>query len=63
MARAEGRIVLAAIAVFVTLGGIAASIRGLLYERALWVHIGAFAMVIGIACFVLTLRPRNGAGK
>ncbi|MGA7813532.1 DUF2964 family protein [Caballeronia sp.] len=63
MARAESRIVLAAIAVFVALGGMAASIQGLLYERAHLIHIGAFAMVIGIACFVWMLRPGNGAGK
>lgn len=63
MARPENRIVLATIAVFVALGGMAASIRGLLYERPLLVHIGAFAMVVGVACFVLLLRPGSGAGK
>lgn len=63
MARVEGRIVLAAIAVFVTLGGLAASIRGLLYERPTLVEFGVFAMVIGIAGFVFFLRPGSGAGK
>ncbi|MFP3566033.1 DUF2964 family protein [Paraburkholderia sp. SIMBA_030] len=57
MARAESRIVLAVIAVFVTLGGMASSIRGSLYESPVLVHIGVFAMVIGVACFVLLLRP------
>jgi Protein of unknown function (DUF2964) len=63
MARAETRIVLAVIAVFVALGGMAASIRGLLYERPLFIHIGVFAMVIGVASFVVLLRPGNGASK
>lgn len=63
MARVEGRIVLAAIAVFVTLGGLASSIRGLLYERPKLVELGVFAMVIGIAGFVFFLRPGNGGGK
>jgi hypothetical protein len=63
MARAESRIVLAVIAVFVALGGIASSIRGLLYESPALVHIGAYAMVLGVACFVLLLRPGKGAGK
>jgi hypothetical protein len=63
MIRAETRIVLAAIAVFVALGGMAASIRGLLYEYPLWVHIGAVAMVMGVACFALLLRPGSGGGK
>jgi hypothetical protein len=63
MARAESRIVLAAIAVFVALFGIGWSIRGLLYERPVLVQIGAVAMVIGVACFVMLLRPRNKGGK
>jgi hypothetical protein len=63
MARVEGRIVLAAIAVFVTLGGLTASIRGLLYERPTLVELGVCAMVIGIAGFVWFLRPGNRAGK
>ncbi len=63
MVRAERRIVLAVIAVFVALGGMTSSIRGLLYERPLLVHIGALAMVIGIVSLVWLLRPGGGAGK
>jgi len=57
MERVEGRIVLAAIAIFVALGGIAWSIRGLLYENLSLVRIGALAMVIGVAVFVVLLSP------
>jgi hypothetical protein len=63
MARVESRIVLAAIAVFVALFGIGWAIRGLLYERPVLVHIGGIAMVAGVTCFVLLLRPRNKGGK
>jgi hypothetical protein len=63
MARPEIRIVLAAIAVFVALGGLASTIQGLLYERPTLVHVGGWAMVLGVACFVLLLRPRGGTGR
>ncbi|OLL31185.1 hypothetical protein BTH42_13340 [Burkholderia sp. SRS-W-2-2016] len=57
MERVEGRIVLAAIAIFIALGGIAAAIRGLLYEDGALVRIGALAMVLGVAGFVILLNP------
>jgi hypothetical protein len=61
MVRAEARIVVAAIAVFVALGGMTSSISGLLYDRPLLVHIGAGAMVVGVITFVWLLRPGGGA--
>ncbi|NML30527.1 DUF2964 family protein [Paraburkholderia antibiotica] len=60
MARVEGRIVLATVAVFVALGGIASSINGLLYEKPRLVHIGLLAMVLGVASFVTLLNVGKG---
>jgi hypothetical protein len=57
MGRVEFRIVLAAVAIFIALGGIASSIRGLLYENVGLVRIGALAMVFGVASFVILLNP------
>lgn len=57
MVRAEPKIVVAAIAVFVTLGGLASAIHGLLFDQSAAIRYGLVAMVIGIACFVLMLNP------
>lgn len=56
MVRSESRIVFAAIAVFVALGGIGASIRGLLYDEAPVFHYGVAALIVGVACFVMLLN-------
>jgi hypothetical protein len=61
MVRSESRIVFSAIAVFVALAGIAASIRGLLFDAPQFFHYGVAAVIGGVACFVLLLNPmRNG---
>jgi len=57
MVRAEPRIIFAAIAVFVTLGGIAVSIHGLLYDEDSLIRYGVAAVVLGIMSFVLLLNP------
>lgn len=57
MVRAEPRIVVAAVAVFVALAGLAASIRGLLFDSTDFVRFGAAALVAGVACFVILLNP------
>ncbi|ABE31124.1 Conserved hypothetical protein, transmembrane [Paraburkholderia xenovorans LB400] len=56
MVRSENRIVFSAIAVFVALAGIAASIRGLLFDEAPVFHYGVAALIVGVACFVMLLN-------
>lgn len=60
MVRAEPRIVCAAVAVFFALAGLAALIRGLLFDSANFVLFGAAALVAGAACFVILLNPTAG---
>lgn len=57
MVRAEHRIVLAAIAVFVALAGMASAIHGLLFGEDSVTRYGAAAIVAGVACFVMLLNP------
>ncbi|MFP3564598.1 DUF2964 family protein [Paraburkholderia sp. SIMBA_030] len=57
MVRAEHRIVLAAIAVFFALGGIATAIHGVLSGADSVTRYGAAAIVAGVACFVMLLNP------
>lgn len=56
MARAEPRIVFAAVAVFTALAGVGASIRGLLFDSPSFIRYGATALVIGVGCFVTLLN-------
>lgn len=48
MVREEARVVLAAIATFVALAGIAVAIRGLLFDQGALVLYGAAGIVVGI---------------
>jgi uncharacterized membrane protein len=57
MVRKEYRIVLAAIAVFVALGGVGLVIHGLLFDRNVSFRYGMAAVVIGVAGFVMLLNP------
>ncbi|HXZ08297.1 MAG TPA: DUF2964 family protein [Paraburkholderia sp.] len=57
MVRLEWRIVVAAIATFVALGGIAVAIHGLLYERDHLMWAGVAAMGLGIFFLVVMLNP------
>jgi hypothetical protein len=57
MVRLEARIVLAAIATFVALGGIAVSIHGLLYDEDQVMWSGVVAIGLGIAGMVVMLNP------
>jgi hypothetical protein len=57
MVRLEGRIVLAAIATFVALAGIAVSIHGLLYDDDQVMWSGVVAIGLGIAGMVVMLNP------
>nr|WP_253958953.1 DUF2964 family protein [Paraburkholderia fungorum] len=59
----ESRIVFAVIAVFVALAGIAASIRGLLFDESQLLRYGAAALIGGVACFVLLLNPSHEVDK
>lgn len=56
MARAEPRIVFAAVAVFTALAGVGASIRGLLFDSPSFIRYGAAALVIGVGGFVTLLN-------
>jgi Protein of unknown function (DUF2964) len=57
MVRLEARIVLAAIATFVALAGIAVSIHGLLYDDDQVMWSGVVAIGLGIAGMVVMLNP------
>jgi hypothetical protein len=57
MIRGEGRIVAALGAVFVTLGGIDAALRGLLFDETAVMYYGVLAILIGAASFVVMLTP------
>jgi hypothetical protein len=57
MVRLEVRIVLAAIATFVALAGIAVSIHGLLYDNDQVMWSGVVAIGLGIAGMVVMLNP------
>lgn len=48
MVRTEFRIVLAAVATFIALAGIAVAIRGLLFDQGAFILYGAGAIVVGI---------------
>jgi hypothetical protein len=60
MVRIEYRIVFAAIAVFLSLAGMATAIHGLLVDDYSVTRYGAAAIVLGVACFVLLLNPTAG---
>jgi hypothetical protein len=57
MINGEGRIVAALGAVFVTLGGIHASLRGLLFDETAVMYYGVLAILVGAASFVVMLTP------
>ncbi|BBP98449.1 hypothetical protein BSFA1_35780 [Burkholderia sp. SFA1] len=57
MIRGEGRIVAALGAVFLTLGGIHAALRGLLFDETAVTYYGVLAILIGAASFVVMLTP------
>jgi len=59
MDRREYRIVVAAIAVFVSLAGMMAVVTGLLFDEAMALHGGAIALIVGVATFVVMLNPRS----
>lgn len=63
MVRSENRIVFSAIAVFVALAGIGASIRGLLYDEPPVFHYGVAALIVGVACFVMLLNSTVDSDK
>jgi Protein of unknown function (DUF2964) len=52
----ESRVVLAVIATFVALGGIAIAIRGLLFDQSDAVLYGVSAIVVGVFAFALLLN-------
>jgi hypothetical protein len=61
MVRSECRSIFAVVAVFVALAGIAASIRGLLFDEPPIFHYSVAALIGGVACFALLLNsPRDG---
>lgn len=57
MVRAEFRIVLATLAVFVAIVGMLAAIRGLLFDQNSVLRYGSAAVVAGVASFVMLLNP------
>lgn len=56
MVRAETRVVLAAIATFVALGGIAVAIHGLLFNQSTSVLYGAVGIVVGVFSVAVLLN-------
>ncbi|WP_338641621.1 DUF2964 family protein [Burkholderia pyrrocinia] len=57
MIRCQYRIVVAAIAVFVSLAGMMAVVTGLLFDSGVALRGGAIALVAGVAGFVVMLNP------
>ena len=57
MMRRQYRIVVAAIAVFVSLAGMMAVVTGLLFDETIALRGGAVALIVGVACFVVMLNP------
>ncbi len=57
MIRRQYRIVVAAIAVFVSLAGMMAVVTGLLFDETMALRGGAIAMIVGVAGFVVMLNP------
>lgn len=53
----EFRVVIAAIAAFVTLGGAFATIHGLLFDQNRTMDGGIAAALLGICCVVVMLTP------
>jgi hypothetical protein len=60
MMGAKYRVVLAALAIFVAIFGIAAAIRGLLFDQGSALRYGVAAVVGGVTAFVLLLNPTAG---
>ncbi|MDP9585022.1 DUF2964 family protein [Burkholderia ambifaria] len=57
MIRRQSRIVVATIAVFLSLAGMMAVVTGLLFDQAIALRGGAIAMIVGVAGFVVMLNP------
>jgi hypothetical protein len=57
MRRSESRIAFALVGVFVWLGGLYATIRGLIYETPGLFRWGVLAIIFGVATFVIALNP------
>lgn len=51
---------MAVAAVFTTLAGMGAALRGLLFDGPAFVHYGALALIAGVASFVILLAPNTG---
>ncbi|MBU6489069.1 MAG: DUF2964 family protein [Burkholderiales bacterium] len=60
MMQGKYRIAFATLAIFVSIVGIAASIRGLLFDQDSAVRYGVAAVFAGVATFVLLLNPAPG---
>jgi fatty acid desaturase len=63
MRRSETRIAVALLGVFVWLGGLYATIRGLIYETPGWFRWGVLAIILGVATFVIALNPLANRGS
>ena len=59
MIRSPYRIGAATIAVFITLGGLMASVHGLLYDSHPSFRYGIAALIVGIAGLVMMLNPSH----
>lgn len=57
MVRAESRIVVSLVAVFVSLAGISAAIHGLLFDKTEVMRYGVLAIIVGVTSFVVLLNP------
>lgn len=55
--RANYRVVLATLGVFVSIAGILAAIHGLVFDQDPFVRYGTAAIVIGVATWVMMLNP------
>ncbi|EDT02528.1 MULTISPECIES: DUF2964 family protein [Burkholderia] len=57
MIRRQSRIVVATIAVFLSLAGMMAVVTGLLFDETIALRGGAIALIVGVAGFVVMLNP------
>jgi hypothetical protein len=60
MIRGEGRIVVAAAAIFASLFGVGAALHGLLADDTVLTHWSVLAVFVAAAIFVVSLTPMPG---
>ncbi|CAN7795489.1 DUF2964 domain-containing protein [Caballeronia sp. LjRoot34] len=59
MIRSEPRITITAISVFVALAGLAAALRGMIFDESSLMHYGVAAIIASVALLVVMLNPSS----